>query len=136
MGYPKGRYRKHPDERAPKKSYYKPNPWLTYGTPQFDTLAKACYEFYKEAKFPIATDDAVEMILEKSGERAYLESPAALELFGQPKNLIGRFLTQNFHIYGRQLRRNGVRSRFYVIMKPKETEESMQTVALMLGLGE
>ena len=128
-----GRPRKSPEEKSAKKSYYKPNPWLTYGTPEFDRLAKACYMFYQDAKFPILTDEAVEMILERLEGREDLEFN---ELFGAPKGTIGRFLTQNLCIYGRQLRRNGVRSRFYVIMKPKETAESLQTIKMILDLGD
>ena len=131
---PEGRLEMVPMRQVPKKSYYKANPWLTYDTPEFYKLAAACYKFYHAAKFPILTDDAVEMVLERLEDRSELDSPEAFALYGEPKGLIGRFLTQNLFIWGRQLRRNGIRSRFYVLMKPKQTAESVKMLGLVLGL--
>jgi hypothetical protein len=121
---------------AKRKSYYIRNPWLRYEpTPseEWKDLCQACYKLYHTQKFPILVEDAVTFVLQNMETRKEFEGS---DTFQDPKVIIGRWLSENFLIHGRQLRRNGSRSRFYVTMYPKKTADAVAYYGSIVGLGD
>ena len=124
--------------KAPKKrrSYYRRNPWLEFephSSEEWKDMCQACYKLYHTAQFPVLVDDAVDFILQNLENRKDFEES---QIFRDPKIIIGRWLAENFLIRGRQLRRNGSRSRFYVITKLSATAEAVSFYGSTIGLEE
>jgi hypothetical protein len=119
-----------------RKSYYVRNPWLQYEpepTKEWKDLCQACYKMYHTQKFPILVEDAVTFVLQNMETRKAFENSDAFE---DPKVIIGRWLAENFLIRGRQLRRNGTRSRFYLTMQPQATADAVAYYGSVAGLGD
>lgn len=112
-------------------SKYDRNPWLDDGTEECKDLVIASAKWFQNTKFPVLVDVAAEAISKEMKTYDMLLSAAQ---YGDPKSTIGRHLSRFYDIRGRQLRRNGVRSRFYVIHNPAKVLRNLGLMLMQHGI--